>query len=280
LSVFSTCVLQSVCVHTMDFVSAINKQINKNKINWQLVSLLPTLLLFSSWGIWNSKRIKPIKTLSCDHKSDANYSAIPKKQRHYLQYPKNIQNTSNLFWSISHKTLSYVFTALYTGLVLCPVKRLFRQRKHIQTKPQTETACMSQCQYLHLFDFAEAGQSDDNGDHIEMRCERPNARRQMRVVDIFLGLYTLRGMKSQTAVVAFLQPLLGTHVEEIMTELLLKNTWKPRGLISSLHWQCCDVESNFKYDNDDKFQGRWKRRTSINRCRCSTAKSLFLVLLR
>ena len=32
LSVFSTCVLQSVCVHSMDFVSAINKQI-KNKIN-------------------------------------------------------------------------------------------------------------------------------------------------------------------------------------------------------------------------------------------------------
>jgi len=29
LSVFSTCVLQSVCVHTMDFVSGINKQINK-----------------------------------------------------------------------------------------------------------------------------------------------------------------------------------------------------------------------------------------------------------
>jgi len=31
LSVFSTCVLQSVCVHTMDFVSAINKQIKINK---------------------------------------------------------------------------------------------------------------------------------------------------------------------------------------------------------------------------------------------------------
>ena len=36
LSVFSTCVLQSVCVHTMDFVSAINKQINTVKT--QLVS--------------------------------------------------------------------------------------------------------------------------------------------------------------------------------------------------------------------------------------------------
>jgi len=40
LSVFSTCVLQSVCVHTMDFVSAINKQINIIKSNLNLVEMI------------------------------------------------------------------------------------------------------------------------------------------------------------------------------------------------------------------------------------------------
>jgi len=45
LSVFSTCVLQSVCVHTMDFVSAINKQINKiNKLIFTTVTNFPFLL--------------------------------------------------------------------------------------------------------------------------------------------------------------------------------------------------------------------------------------------
>jgi len=46
LSVFSTCVLQSVCVHTMDFVSAINKQIKINKYSFVILTQLFCKLLF------------------------------------------------------------------------------------------------------------------------------------------------------------------------------------------------------------------------------------------